>query len=101
MQGRYPLLKTVEGLRDLLNRPPTVPLTITHTHTEDTDEYNGSRARTGGSANEVNEPAALYRDEYRELARKTGSEPEYRTYLYDDVVHRLGRGPLWTAQSSS
>jgi hypothetical protein len=59
------------GLRDLLNDSSTVPLPMTHTHTEDADEYNSSRA------GEVYWLSTLYRNECRELARKTGSEPDY------------------------
>ncbi|KAF2624875.1 hypothetical protein BU25DRAFT_347015 [Macroventuria anomochaeta] len=84
-----------EGLRDLLDRPQIAPLTNNHTHNEPADEHNGSRAWAAGSASEVNQLAVVYRDECRELARKTGSEPEYRTHLYGDVVEKLARIQPW------
>lgn len=69
-----------EGLRDILDRPRTASLTV---------------SLAAGLASAVDQLATLYRDECREMARKTGSEPEYRTHLYSDVVEKLARIQPW------
>ncbi|KAF2732463.1 hypothetical protein EJ04DRAFT_525271 [Polyplosphaeria fusca] len=49
----------------------------------------------GELAERIRQLAAVYRDESRELAGIPGSEPEYRTHLYSDVVEKLARTQTW------
>jgi hypothetical protein len=69
-----------DGLRDILDRPRC----LAHNETAEDDLESASSAF--GLTSIVDQLAAVYRDECRELAKKTGSEPEYRTHLYSDVV---------------
>lgn len=78
------------GLRNLLDLPHSLPTSVT-TNTEDSEKS----AWTRELAENVRQLAAVYRDECRELAGKPGSEPEYRTHLYGDVVEKLARFSPW------
>ncbi|KAF2241907.1 hypothetical protein BU26DRAFT_525017 [Trematosphaeria pertusa] len=88
-------------LRDILDppshAPPSSPRThadaATATHNENAEEENNARTRE--LADRVRELAAVYLFECRLLAGKPGSEPEYRTHLYSDVVEKLARIPAW------
>ncbi|KAK7189314.1 hypothetical protein PSPO01_04901 [Paraphaeosphaeria sporulosa] len=71
----------LEDLRDIFDRPRLAPPTDNRTH--------------GGTRSEDNT------NECRELARKTGSEPEYRTHLYGDVVEKLARVQPWRRSLSA
>ncbi|KAF2726497.1 hypothetical protein EJ04DRAFT_530224 [Polyplosphaeria fusca] len=68
-------------LRDILDPPSLVSKHTCH--------------NAGELAERIRQLAAVYRDESRELAGKPGSEPEYRTHLYSDVVEKLARIPTW------
>ncbi|KAF2024855.1 hypothetical protein EK21DRAFT_93737 [Setomelanomma holmii] len=83
------------GLRDVLDR--RAPLLATaYTQLEDTsDKFDGSYAWTRELADKVSQIASVYRHECCELAEKPGSEPEYRSHLYGDVVEKLARFPSW------
>ncbi|KAF1943260.1 hypothetical protein EJ02DRAFT_433376 [Clathrospora elynae] len=86
------------GLRDILD-PPTA---ATHTHAQpdagsvtNREPTEASRNRARELADTISQIADVYRDECRELASKPGSESEYRTHLYGDVVEKLARIPPW------
>jgi hypothetical protein len=86
------------GLRSILDPPAAV----TPTHAEPDANSVTNRESTEASYNRareladtVSQIADVYCDECRELARKPGSEPEYRTHLYGDVVEKLARIPPW------
>lgn len=86
------------GLRDILDRSTSTPSSAAiHPGTSATTcEENGEKsAQARELADKVSQLAALYRDECRELAGKPGSEPEYRSHLYGDVVEKLARFPPW------
>jgi len=78
-------------LRDIFNPPPPTPPSAPHTHVP----TGSAHEHTEGSNATAKELAAIYRDECRELAGKPGSEPEYRTHLFGDVVEKLARLPYW------
>jgi hypothetical protein len=87
------------GLRDILD-PPAAAATRTYAeHDADSvtnrEPTEACRNRARELAETVSQIADVYRDECRELARKPGSEPEYRTHLFGDVVEKLTRIPPW------
>ncbi|KAF2016865.1 hypothetical protein BU24DRAFT_419917 [Aaosphaeria arxii CBS 175.79] len=83
-----------DDLRDILDlRPPGTDKT-----TQDNTEFGGRETEL---ADKISELVAVYRDECRKLATKPGSEPEYRTHLYGDVIEKLAEIPLWDQTLSS
>jgi hypothetical protein len=88
------------GLRDILDPPPPAPPSAARAHVgigtiahQDNDDETDTRTKE--LADKVSQLAAVYRDECRELAGKPGSEPEYRSHLYGDVVEKLARISPW------
>ena len=112
-QYRNTVLKLANILVDVVHRlPPEIeallpghlravldPLPAAHlpAQSDSTIATSGGNTeeRDGGTKELIVQLAAVYRDECRELAGKPGSEPEYRTHLYGDVVEKLARNPLW------
>lgn len=74
------------GLRDLLDPPHGLPSSVSSI-VENTETTSPKKEID----DIVSQLAAVYRDECRELARKPGSEFEYRAHLYSDVVEKLAR----------
>lgn len=83
------------GLRDILD-PPSAAHPHAGTDTATPEESN-EESDTGAKelADKVSQVAPVYRDKCRELARKLGSEPEYRAHLFFDVIQKLARFPPW------
>jgi hypothetical protein len=84
------------GLRDILDLPPPTPISTIHNNAATaTNTDKETQVQANEVADRVSQIAEMYRDECRELAAKPGTEPEYLTHLYGDVVEKLARIPPW------